>query len=37
VPGRPPAVAVKDTEAAPFGKTITVPPLSVSLYEVNVR
>ncbi len=37
IPGQPPAVAVKETEAAPFGKTITVPPLSVSLYEVSVR
>ena len=25
IPGQPPAVAVKETEAAPFGKTITVP------------
>jgi alpha-N-arabinofuranosidase len=37
VPGRPPAVAVKEKAAAPFGKKITVPPLSVSLYEVGVR
>jgi alpha-L-arabinofuranosidase len=37
VPGQPPTVAVKETEAAPFGKKITVPPLSVSLYEVGLR
>jgi alpha-N-arabinofuranosidase len=37
VPGRPPAVAVRDIEGAPFGKKLTVPPISVSLYEIGVR
>jgi hypothetical protein len=37
VPGRPPAVAVHETENAPFGKKLMVPPTSVSLYEIAVR
>jgi len=37
VPGQPPAVAVREIEAAPFGRTITVPPISVSLYQIGVR
>jgi alpha-N-arabinofuranosidase len=37
VPGRSPQVAVRETEAAPFGRKITVPPISVSLYEITVR
>jgi alpha-L-arabinofuranosidase len=37
VPGRPPAVSVHETEAAPFGKKLLVPPISVSLYEISVR
>ena len=37
VPGRPPAVAVSETAAAPFGKKLTVPAISVSLYEVDIR
>ena len=36
VPGRPPAVAVRETESVPFGKKITVPPISVSLYHIGV-
>ena len=36
VPGQPPAVAVRETESAPFGKKITVPPISVSLYHIGV-
>ena len=36
VPGRPPAVAVHETEAAPFGKKLIVPPISVSLYQIGV-
>ncbi len=37
VPGQAPQVAVHETEAAPFGKTLMVPPISVSLYEIAVR
>ncbi len=37
VPGKPPAVAVQESEAAPFGKKLTVPAISVSLYEVGVE
>jgi alpha-N-arabinofuranosidase len=37
VPGQPPQVAVHETEAAPFGKKLMVPPISVSLYEIAVR
>jgi hypothetical protein len=37
VPGQAPQVAVHETEAAPFGKTVMVPPISVSLYEIAVR
>jgi len=37
VPGQPMQVAVHETEAAPFGRTIMVPPISVSLYEIAVR
>ncbi|MGZ5439944.1 MAG: alpha-L-arabinofuranosidase C-terminal domain-containing protein, partial [Candidatus Aminicenantales bacterium] len=36
VPGQPPAVTVRETESAPFGKKITVPPISVSLYHIGV-
>lgn len=36
VPGQPPAVAVKEIDTAPFGKKLTLPPLSVSLYEIGV-
>jgi alpha-N-arabinofuranosidase len=37
VPGQPPGVAVQETESAPFGKTLTVPPISVALYEIEIR
>ena len=37
VPGQPPAVAVRETGSAPFGKTVTVPPISVSLYLIGVH
>jgi hypothetical protein len=37
VPGQPPQVAVHETADAPFGRTIMVPPISVSLYEIAVR
>ena len=36
VPGQPPAVAVHETGAAPFGKKLMVPPISVSLYQIGV-
>jgi alpha-N-arabinofuranosidase len=36
VPGEAPQVVVKESEAAPFGKKITVPPISVSLYHIGV-
>jgi alpha-N-arabinofuranosidase len=36
-PGQPPAVAIQEKEGAPFGKRVTVPPISVSLYEVTVK
>ena len=37
VPGQPPAVKVRETADAPFGKTLTVPPISVSLYHVSTE
>ena len=37
VPGRPPAVTVQETADAPFAARLTVPPISVSLYEIDVR
>ena len=36
-PASRPQVAVHETADAPFGKTLTVPPISVSLYEIGVR
>jgi alpha-N-arabinofuranosidase len=36
VPGKPPAVTVKEQDCVPFGKKIIVPPMSVSLYEIGV-
>ncbi len=36
VPGQLQQVAVHETEAAPFGKRIAVPPISVSLYHIGV-
>lgn len=35
-PGRDPRVGVRETGDAPFGKTVTLPPISVSLYEVRI-
>jgi alpha-L-arabinofuranosidase len=37
VPGKDPGVAMKETADAPLGRTLTLPPLSVSLYEIAVR
>ena len=36
-PGKPPAVVIQEKAGAPFGKKVTVPPISVSLYEVAVK
>ncbi len=36
-PGKPPAVVIHDQAGAVFGKTLTVPPISVSLYEIELR
>jgi alpha-N-arabinofuranosidase len=36
-PGKPPAVVIEEKDGAPFGKKVTVPPVSVSLYEVEVK
>jgi alpha-N-arabinofuranosidase len=36
VPGQPPAVGVRETGSAPFGQTITVPPMSASIYHIEV-
>ncbi|MCJ7485699.1 MAG: alpha-L-arabinofuranosidase [Candidatus Aminicenantes bacterium] len=36
VPGKPPAVAVKEQDGVPFDKRLVVPPISVSLYEIGV-
>lgn len=35
-PGVPPAVVIREIEGAPFGRSITVPPVSVSLYEIEL-
>jgi len=35
-PGKEPAVKIREIAAAPFGSELTVPPISVSLYEINV-
>jgi alpha-N-arabinofuranosidase len=37
VPGKEPEVKIVETEAAPIGSPLTVPPMSVSLYEITVR
>jgi len=36
-PGKPPAVVIQEKEGVPFGKRVTVPAISVSLYEVAVK
>jgi alpha-N-arabinofuranosidase len=36
-PGKPPAVVVEERKDVKFGKKLTVPPISVSLFEVAVR
>ena len=37
VPGQEPGVTIIEKNGAPFGRTLTVPPMSVSLYEVSIR
>jgi hypothetical protein len=37
VPGKPLAVTIEEKDGAPFGGAITVPPISVSLYEVSIK
>jgi hypothetical protein len=34
---KPPAVVIQEKNDVQFGKTLTLPPISVSLYEVAVR
>jgi alpha-N-arabinofuranosidase len=36
-PGQPPAVVIQEKDGVPFGKKVTLPPVSVSLYEVAVK
>ena len=36
-PGKPPAVVIQERDGVPFGKKLTLPPISVSLYEVAVK
>jgi alpha-N-arabinofuranosidase len=36
-PGKDPAVKIATTEGAPFGPQLTLPPLSVSLYEIELK
>ena len=36
-PGKPPAVVIQEKSGAAFGKKVTVPPISVSLYEIAVK
>lgn len=37
VPGEPPAVTIQEISDAAFGKTLSVAPISVSLYELDVK
>jgi len=36
-PGKPPVVAVREIPDAPFGDRLTIPPISVSLYEIKIK
>jgi len=36
-PGKPPAVTIQEISNAPVGDRITLPPMSVSLFELRVR
>ena len=36
-PGKEPVIKIRDIPDAPFGNRLTVPPISVSLYEVKVK
>ncbi|MFB3852785.1 MAG: alpha-L-arabinofuranosidase C-terminal domain-containing protein [Vicinamibacterales bacterium] len=35
VPGRPPQVAIEEVPSAPFGPIVTLPPMSISIFEVR--
>jgi len=37
IPGKPLAVTIEEKDGVPFGSVLTVPPISVSLYEVSVK
>jgi alpha-N-arabinofuranosidase len=37
VPGKPPQVAIEELPAAPFGRTLRVPAMSVTVYEIAQR
>jgi hypothetical protein len=37
VPGKELQVFFKETKGAPFGAKLTVPPMSVSLYEIEAK
>jgi hypothetical protein len=37
VPGREPGVTLVEKANVPFGRTLTIPPMSISLYEVAVK
>jgi alpha-L-arabinofuranosidase len=36
-PGKPPAVKIEETSGVPVGEKITLPPLSISIYELRAR
>lgn len=36
IPGKPPQVAIEETDRMPFGKTLILPPLSISLYMIEL-
>ncbi len=36
-PGKEPVIRIEETAGSPFGSRLTLPPLSVSLYELEVR
>jgi alpha-N-arabinofuranosidase len=36
-PGKPPAVKIEETANVPVGERLTVPPMSISIYELRVR
>jgi alpha-N-arabinofuranosidase len=36
-PGKPPVVAIQETAAAPFGASLSIPPMSISLFELKLK